>query len=101
MKLNPSKCIVIAIRHNKKAKNWHVPSNLEVNLEGGKVPVLRLKDVYEYLGVKIGAQSYDVESHCEEFEARLGRLDKSKFDSKQKLWGIHAETRGSQDLGSS
>ena len=88
MKLNPSKCAVIAIRHDRRTKNWHVPSNLEVNLEGGRVPVLGPKDVYKYLGVKVGAQGFDVAGHCAEFEARLDRLDKSKLDAKQKLWGL-------------
>ena len=94
MKMNPKKCATLAIRANGRLKKSYVDPTPYLTIDGEVVPALKLGETYKYLGLKIGANGYDIREITKKLIVQLDRLSEASFKPQQRLHALKVNVIG-------
>ena len=94
MRMNPKKCATLAIRANGKLKKSYIDQTLYLTIDGEVVPTLKIGETYKYLGLKIGANGYNIRDITKTLIVQLDRLDRASFKPQQRLHALKVNVIG-------
>ena len=94
LRMNPKKCATLAIRHNGKLKKSYVDPTPYLTIDCEVVPGMRVGETYKYLGLKIGANGYDIRDVTKTLVVQLERLGKASLKPQQRLHALKVNVIG-------